>query len=45
MIKANHPLIIISGIVGMSMLTLMPFYLKYKVNKRDGELDPSKSFL
>ena len=45
MLEADHPFIIISGLVSMGALGLMPFYVKYRVTKKDGELDPNKSFL
>ncbi|NQY81271.1 MAG: hypothetical protein HRT47_13265 [Candidatus Caenarcaniphilales bacterium] len=44
-IGANHPFMIIFSILSISTLVLTPFYMKYKVTKRDGELDPNKSFL
>ena len=45
MLGADHPIIIVYSIFSVSLLLLTPFYMKYRVNKKDGELDPNKSFL
>ncbi|NQY81258.1 MAG: hypothetical protein HRT47_13260 [Candidatus Caenarcaniphilales bacterium] len=43
--KLNEIEILLLTISTFGVLTLNLFYMKYRITKRDGELDPNKSFL